>query len=241
MPLFNEARNIQAVTEEIIEALGALPCTSEILLCDDGSTDESLSQALVLCRNHSQVRVLTSTTNQGQSIAWIAGVNFARGDLVVFVDADGQNPAANLLQLHQSLRPEFAFVKGFRRNRRDNFLLRVVPSMVGNFAISHLSGVPIRDLGCSLGIYRRQKLLGTPYYPNFHRYLAILLAWQNLPFAEIPVTHRPRSIGNSRYGILRKWVTAIPEFMRMRRAYQRGAKRITRVWEVAHNFREVTP
>ena len=237
--MYNEARNIQAVTDELLQVLDSLPSTSEILLCDDGSTDDTLSQALAMCRNYSNVRVLTSPSNQGQSIAWIAGINLARGDLIAFVDADGQTPAANLLQLLEQLRPELIFSKGFRQIRYDNFLIRVIPSKIGNYFLSRLSGVPIRDLGCSLGVYRRQALLDTPFFPNFHRYLAILLAWQNLPFVEIPVTHKPRSIGNSRYNIFRKWITAIPEFLLIRKAYRLDTQSTVKIRQVQHNFKEV--
>jgi len=208
IPVYNERDNLAPLHGELGAAMAALVDPYEILFVDDGSTDGS---AEVLRRMRSadpHVRVLTLARNAGQSAAMDAGFKGARGEVIVTLDADLQNDPADIPRLIAALHGWDAVV-GVRQNRQDN-LVRRVSSRVANYVRNRLSDETIADTGCSLKAFRRSALSRLVLYDGMHRFLPTLLRMEGFRVQEIPVGHRPRRHGDSKYGIGNR---LLPSFM----------------------------
>jgi glycosyltransferase involved in cell wall biosynthesis len=203
IPLFNEEGNIEPLYREIRGALDGLGVEYEILAIDDGSTDDSFT---ILKRVHEEdprVRVIRFRRNFGQTAAFAAGFDAARGEIVVTLDADLQNDPVDIPRLLAKMEEGYDVVSGWRVERRDPFLTRRLPSMVANRLISELTGVQLHDYGCSLKAYRREVVKNIRLYGELHRFIPALASWMGVQVTEIPVNHRPRKFGRTKYGLSR--------------------------------------
>ena len=208
IPVYNERDNLPVLHREITDVLKSFGDAYEILFVDDGSTDGSGPVLRGLRAADPRVRVVTFARNAGQSAAMDAGFKGARGDVVVTLDADLQNDPTDIPRLLEALSGCEAVV-GVRRNRRDN-VVRRVSSRVANFVRNRLSDETITDTGCSLKAFRRDALRRLVLYDGMHRFLPTLLKMEGFRVKEIPVGHRPRRHGRSKYGIGNR---LLPSFM----------------------------
>jgi len=208
IPAYNERENLATLHSELTAVMHSLPGAYEILFVDDGSTDGSAGVLRQMRAEDPRVRVLTFARNAGQSAAMDAGFKDARGDVVVTLDADLQNDPADIPRLIEALEGWDAVV-GVRRERQDN-LVRRVSSRVANYVRNRLSDETITDTGCSLKAFRRAALSRLVLYDGMHRFLPTLLKMEGFRVREIPVGHRPRRHGDSKYGIGNR---LLPSFM----------------------------
>jgi glycosyltransferase involved in cell wall biosynthesis len=203
VPLFNEAGNIPILYQRLRAALEKLGRTWELVLINDGSEDGSAALLDALAAADPQVTVVHFRRNFGQTAALMAGLDLARGAIVVPMDGDLQNDPDDIGRLLAKLDEGFDVVSGWRRDRRDHALKRNLPSRLANRLISRVSGVALHDFGCSLKAYRREVLDGVKLYGEMHRFVPIYAAWNGARVTEIPVQHHPRQHGTSKYGLER--------------------------------------
>jgi dolichol-phosphate mannosyltransferase len=185
------------------EALKALGRSAEIIYVDDGSSDGSLSVLRQIARLDDRVRVVALKRNYGQTAAMAAGIDAAKGDVLIPMDADLQNDPADIIRLLNKMDEGYDVVSGWRKNRQDTLVTRKIPSMIANRLISWIGGVPLHDYGCSLKAYRRESLEDVKLYGEMHRFIPIYAAWAGARVTEIPVAHHPRTMGQSKYGLSR--------------------------------------
>ena len=202
VPVYNEANNLLALFEDLTDVLLGLRQPWEVLFVDDGSVDESPVVLRELASKDDKIKVLTLRRNFGQTAATMAGIDHASGEVVVVMDGDGQNDPAEIPALLDKLAEGYDVVSGWRRERRDT-RARVWVSRAANWIISRISGVRLHDYGCSLKAYRREILRSVRLYGEMHRFIPIYARWQGARVAEIPVNHRPRLTGSSKYGFER--------------------------------------
>ena len=203
LPVYNEEPNLPPLHAKLDEALRVLGRTAEIIYVDDGSTDGSLSVLRDLSRLDRRVRVVALKRNYGQTAAMSAGIDAARGEVLIPMDADLQNDPADIVRLLDKLDEGYDVVSGWRKNRQDKAITRKFPSMLANRLISWIGGVPLHDYGCSLKAYRRESLEDVRLYGEMHRFIPIYAAWAGARVTEIPVTHHARTMGKSKYGLSR--------------------------------------
>jgi glycosyltransferase involved in cell wall biosynthesis len=205
VPVYNEAENIGPLVDAVRDALGE-DVAWELLLVDDGSTDGSRVVARALARTDARIRLIPLARNFGQTAAMQAGFDAATGRVVVSMDGDLQNDPADIPRLIAKLDQGYDLVTGYRVDRQDTLLTRKVPSWIANRIIARLTGVSIRDNGCSLKAYRRELLDRMVIYSDMHRFIpAMAVATSGARVAEIPVRHHPRRAGQSKYGLSRVW------------------------------------
>jgi glycosyltransferase involved in cell wall biosynthesis len=200
IPLFNEAENVEDLYRELTATLEPLGRPYEILLVDDGSTDGTREGLAALEKRDPRVRVLRLRRNFGQTAAFSAGFDHARGDVVVTSDGDLQNDPADIPRLLAKLGEGFDIVCGWRRRRMDSLSKRV-PSWFANRLISWATGVHLHDYGCSLKVLRADVVQQIKLYGEMHRFIPAVASWMGVTVAEIPVGHRPRTRGASKYGL----------------------------------------
>ena len=203
LPVYNEQPNLRPLHLKLDEALLALGRTAEIIYVDDGSTDGSLEVLKELARLDRRVRVVALRRNYGQTPAMAAGIDAAKGQVLIPMDADLQNDPADIARLLEKLDEGYDVVSGWRKNRQDNLITRKIPSMIANRLISWIGGVPLHDYGCSLKAYRRESLQDVHLYGEMHRFIPIYASWAGARVAEIPVEHHARTMGKSKYGLSR--------------------------------------
>lgn len=202
IPLHDEEENVPVLVAEVREAMTGRP--HELILVDDGSRDGTLRAALEAARGDPGVRVLRLGRNHGQSTALQAGFDQARGDVVVSLDGDLQNDPAEIPRLLSRLEEGSDIVVGYRVRRFRNEPLRALPSWIANAVIRLWTGVHIRDTGCTLKAFRRSILDRLNLYSDFHRFIPVVaVSLTGARLAEVPVAHRPRRHGRSKYGIAR--------------------------------------
>jgi glycosyltransferase involved in cell wall biosynthesis len=198
-PVYNEAPNVQPLYDQITAALDGVIDDYEIVLVDDGSSDGSFELMEALCYTDPRLKVVQLRRNFGQSAAFAAGFDYARGDVIVTLDADLQNDPADIPRLLAKLDEGYDVVAGWRRNRKDN-LVRKIPSYLANRLIARTTGVMLHDTGCSLRAYRRPVVENIKLYGEMHRFIPALASLVGIRLAELPVNHRPRTQGEAKYG-----------------------------------------
>ena len=203
LPVFNEEPNLRPLHEKLDRSLAQLGRSAEIIYVDDGSSDGSLSVLREIAARDSRVRVIALRRNYGQTPAMAAGIDAARGEVLIPMDADLQNDPADITRLLEKLDEGFDVVSGWRKNRQDPLITRKIPSQMANWLISKIGGVPLHDYGCSLKAYRRESLQDVQLYGEMHRFIPIYASWSGARVAEIPVEHHPRTMGKSKYGLSR--------------------------------------
>jgi len=203
VPVYNEEENVRPLVSAIRDAL-AYTDSWELLLVDDGSTDATVALAEELAEQDRRIRVIKLARNYGQTAAMQAGFDHARGAVVVTMDGDLQNDPADIPRLVARLEEGFDLVAGYRERRQDKVITRKIPSWVANRLIARVTGIPIRDNGCSLKAYRRELLDRLHLYADLHRFIpAMAAATAGARITEIPVRHHPRRHGKSKYGLSR--------------------------------------
>jgi glycosyltransferase involved in cell wall biosynthesis len=203
LPVFNEEENIDLLFDKLSASLGGLGRAYEVIFVDDGSTDTSLAKLREIASRDERVRVIALRRNYGQTAAMSAGIDHARGQILIPMDADLQNDPEDIGRLLDKLDEGYDVVSGWRKDRKDRWLTRRVPSMIANRIISAISGVKLHDYGCSLKAYRRDVLTDVRLYGEMHRFIPIYARWAGARVTEIPVTHHPRYAGKSKYGLSR--------------------------------------
>jgi glycosyltransferase involved in cell wall biosynthesis len=203
VPLYNEALNVEPLVAAVERALVDVPGW-ELLLVDDGSSDATAEIALSLASADPRVHLLRLARNYGQTAAMQAGFDQAKGDVVVTMDGDLQNDPDDIPLLLAKLDEGYDLVAGYRVRRQDALVRRKIPSYVANRLIGWITGVPIRDNGCSLKAYRRKLLDRLHLYSDMHRFIpALAAATAGARIAELPARHHPRRHGKSKYGLSR--------------------------------------
>ena len=204
VPVYNEEENIPLLIEAIRAALEPLPYTWEVVLVDDGSEDSSLQVMTQLAEEYSEhLRVVSFRRNFGQTAAIAAGLDYAKGEIIILLDADLQNDPADIPMLLEKLDEGYDLVSGWRKQRQDTYLTRTLPSNLANWLISRVTGVPLHDYGCTLKAYRREVLEGFRLYGEMHRFIPVFAHSVGARITEVPVNHHPRRFGKAKYGLER--------------------------------------
>jgi dolichol-phosphate mannosyltransferase len=203
VPAKNEERSLPELIARLFDVLWLRREPFEVIVVNDGSTDGSLAVLRRLAEAHPELRIIDLARNYGQTAAMMAGLDHARGEVIVPIDADLQNDPADIPRLLDKLNEGYDVVSGWRKVRKDAALSRNLPSAIANKVISWLSGVRLHDYGCSLKAYRRSVIGPVRLYGEMHRFVPIYAAWYGARITEIPVNHSPRLHGASNYGLER--------------------------------------
>ncbi|MCE5333060.1 MAG: glycosyltransferase family 2 protein [Desulfobacteraceae bacterium] len=201
VPVRDEADNLRLLHEDLLATLGTLGISYEIIYVDDGSRDASLAELTKIADSDKASTVIQLRRNFGQTAALSAGIDHARGGVVVCLDADLQNDPADIPELLAKLEEGYDLVSGWRANRKDHWLFRNSVSRVANTIISCITDLKLHDCGCTLKAYRRELLHHIRLYGQMHRFIPAMAAMVGAAVAEIPVNHRPRIHGRSKYGL----------------------------------------
>jgi glycosyltransferase involved in cell wall biosynthesis len=203
IPVRNEAPNVDELYRDLTEALGRWGRAYEVIVVDDGSTDDSFEK---LCRWQQQDerwRIIRFRRNFGQTAAFAAGIREARGRLIATSDGDLQNDPNDLPAMVRRIDEGFDIVCGWRKNRKDPWLTRRLPSELANKLISAATGVKLHDYGCSLKVFRSEVIKPLKLYGEMHRFLPAIASEMGVAISEMPVNHRARRAGRSKYGLSR--------------------------------------
>jgi glycosyltransferase involved in cell wall biosynthesis len=206
VPVYNEEGNVGPLHAELTRVAAEVGRPYEILFVNDGSRDATLARLEAIRAHDPHLRIVDLDGNFGEAAALSAGFAQARGELVVTLDGDGQNDPADIPRLLARLGPDVDVVSGRRRERKEAFLTRVVPSRIANGLIVRLTGVPVYDCGCGLKVYRRTVLNGTQLPRGMNRFLPAILGVDPSRVAEVWVNDRRRGSGRSHYGLSRTFV-----------------------------------
>ncbi len=203
VPVYNEEENIQVLHECLTTTLSSLEYDYEVIYVDDGSTDASSAELQNLARSEKRTTVVQLSRNFGQTAALTAGIDQARGQIIILMDADLQNDPADIPMMIEKLEEGYDVVSGWRVNRQDPWLTRQLPSQLANKLISWTTGVHLHDYGCTLKAYRQVVLNGFQLYGEMHRFIPAYAAQVGARITEVPVQHHPRQFGESKYGLVR--------------------------------------
>lgn len=203
IPVYNEEETIPHLHDALADALESLEHSWEVILVNDGSSDAGAEKLDEVARADNRFVAIHLRRNFGQTPAMSAGFDHARGDVIVAMDADLQNDPADIPKLLAKMAEGFDVVSGWRKDRKDRWLTRILPSKLANELISTVTGVRLHDYGCSLKAYRREILDDVQLYGEMHRFIPALAYWAGAEIAEVEVTHHPRKWGSSKYGLSR--------------------------------------
>ena len=205
VPVFDEQDNVGPLYGQIVDAMDATARTFEVVIIDDGSTDQTVSRLRALSQADPRLRVVRLSRNFGQSTAIQAGFDHSSGAKVITLDGDLQNDPADIPRLLDELEGGYDLIAGWRKNRKDGAATRLLPSRVANILIARLIGIKIHDNGCTLRAYRRELIDKTRIYADLHRFMVPMLSVSGARYKEVEVHHRPRTSGKSKYGLSRIW------------------------------------
>lgn len=204
VPVFNEEKNLPLLYEAILDAMKEYHKGWEILFVDDGSSDASLQVLEKLAENNPEkVKVVALRRNFGQTAAIAAGIDHSPSRIIVMLDADMQNDPADIPMMLNKLDEGYDLVSGWRKDRKDSFINRTLPSKLANGLISKVTGVHLHDYGCTLKAYRREVITGFRLYGEMHRFIPVYAEWFGAKIIEVPVHHHPRKFGKTKYGLER--------------------------------------
>lgn len=201
VPIYNEVESIPRLVETIATSLQANQISYEIVCVDDGSRDGSSDLLRQLAQQRRDLRVVLLRRNYGQTAAMAAGFKHARGQVLITLDGDLQNDPQDIPLLLAKLEEGYDLVSGWRKDRQDAMLTRLVPSKIANWLIGNVTGVNLHDYGCSLKAYRSELVLDMNLYGELHRFIPALAFIEGARIAEIPVRHHARQFGKSKYGL----------------------------------------
>jgi glycosyltransferase involved in cell wall biosynthesis len=205
VPLYNEEDNVRPMFEAIRSALDNSTYRYEIIFVDDGSTDATARVASELASSEARLYLLKLRRNYGQTPAMSAGIDFAHGDTLVTLDGDLQNDPRDIVRLVREVEQGADLAVGWREKRKDHKWSRIIPSRIANRLIASVTGIPIRDNGCSLKAYRASVIKQIPLYSEMHRFIPAMASIAGARVRQIPVRHHERKFGESKYGIGRTW------------------------------------
>jgi glycosyltransferase involved in cell wall biosynthesis len=203
IPIKDEQDNLTRLHERLTAALAPLPLAYEIVLVDDGSTDGSFALLERLAAADAHLKVVRLRRNFGQSAAMQAGIDHAAGDVIVTMDGDMQNDPADIPMLLARLHDGYDAVFGLREKRQDHFLIRKLPSWAGNWLIRTVTGVHIKDMGCTLRALKRDLAEQLHLYGEMHRFIPVLAQQAGANVLQVPVRHHPRTAGKTKYNLTR--------------------------------------
>lgn len=201
VPLYNEAANVPALHEEVKAALEDLGLSWEAVYVDDGSQDETFALLEDIARKDERAVVVRLRKNFGQTAAMSAGFDHCQGKVVVTLDGDLQNDPKDIPKLLAKLNQGYDIAAGWRHDRQDPWLSRKLPSKLANGLISLITKVKLHDYGCTLKAFRREVIQNIRLYGEMHRFIPAIASWMGVSITEVPVNHRPRKAGKSKYGI----------------------------------------
>jgi len=203
VPLYNEEDSVTPLYEAIIKSVDRMDLDYEILFVDDGSKDKTVAIASELAAKDHRLRVVKFRRNYGQTPAMAAGIDNAYGKILVTMDGDLQNDPDDIPMLANKIGEGFDIVVGWRHNRQDKLITRKIPSKIANWLIGKITGVPIKDNGCSLKAYRADVIKKIPLYSEMHRFIPAMTSLAGTKIAEVKVKHHARAFGESKYGLTR--------------------------------------
>lgn len=203
IPVFNEEKNMLPLCEEIQNVLQELGKTYEIIFINDGSTDKTLKNLKDIIKDGQILTIIDLNRNFGQTAAIMAGFDHAKGDVIITMDGDLQNDPRDIPRLLEKMDEGYDLVSGWRKDRKDTFLLRVLPSKIANSLISKVLKVQLHDYGCTLKAYKRDVVKDINLYGEMHRFIPAIAGWKGANITELEVNHRLRQYGKTKYGINR--------------------------------------
>lgn len=203
VPLYNEEENVERLYSSIVSAVSPEGIPFEIVFVNDGSRDRTAEIAAGIAANDPHLRVVEFRKNYGQTAAMAAGIDVARGDTIVTMDGDLQNDPRDIPNFVSKLNEGYDIVVGWRFNRKDKLISRKIPSKIANWLIGKVTGVPIKDNGCSLKAFRADVIKQVPLYNEMHRFIPAMTSITGARIAEIKVRHHARQFGESKYGLSR--------------------------------------
>ncbi|MFL2683851.1 MAG: glycosyltransferase family 2 protein [Alphaproteobacteria bacterium] len=201
IPIFNEEDNLNKLSESILEALKDIKY--EVLFINDGSTDNSEEKLLAITEIHNNFYLINLRRNYGQTAAMQAGFDNAKGKIIIPMDGDLQNDPADIPNLLKKIEEGYDVVSGWRKNRLDKKLTRIIPSKIANYIISRISGIHLHDYGCTLKAYKKEVLSEIKLYGEMHRFIPIYASWEGAKVTEVVVNHNARFAGETKYGLSR--------------------------------------
>jgi len=201
IPVYDEEENVPGLCDRLFEMLRRLPYSFEVIAVNDGSKDGSLEALRRETEKHPELKVVDFRRNFGQTAALMAGIDYSAGEIIVSIDADLQNDPDDIPMLVAKLAEGYDVVSGWRKDRQDAAVRRVLVSRIANFIISLVSGVKLADYGCTLKAYRRDVVKGIRLYGEMHRFIPIYASWMGARVVEMPVRHHARRFGRSKYGL----------------------------------------
>ncbi|HEX2957327.1 MAG TPA: glycosyltransferase family 2 protein [Chitinispirillaceae bacterium] len=201
IPAFNEISSLPELFKEITESMSGYHYAYEIIIINDGSSDGTREYLDELTGKNKIVKAIHLRKNSGQTAAMMAGIDHAKGDIIIAIDADLQNDPADIPLLLQKIDEGHDVVSGWRMHRKDNPLLRTLPSKIANTFIQLITGVRLHDYGCTLKAYRREIIKEIRLYGEMHRFIPIYAKQSGAKVTEVPVNHRVRTHGKSKYGL----------------------------------------
>jgi glycosyltransferase involved in cell wall biosynthesis len=202
IPIYNEEENVEPLYSALTATMDAQDYEYELVFVDDGSTDRTFQLIEPIAQKDPKVILFSFRRNFGKAAAWAAGFDHARGDIVVTIDADLQNDPKDIPNLVSYI-GEYDIVNGWRRKRKDAFIIRKFPSKIANWLISSVTGVKLRDYGSGLKAYKADVVKNINIYGEMHRFIPAVASWYGVKIKEIETTHHPRERGKSKYGISR--------------------------------------
>jgi glycosyltransferase involved in cell wall biosynthesis len=203
IPIKDEQDNLAPLHDRLTRALVPLGQSYELLFVDDGSIDDSFKVLEGMAARDSHVKVVRLRRNYGQTAALQAGIDWSQGEILITMDGDLQNDPADIPLLLAKLDEGYDAVLGLRANRQDHLFVRKIPSLMGNWLIRKVTGVHIRDMGCTLRALRRDLAEALPLYGELHRFVPVLAQQLGGRLAQIPVRHHPRTAGKTKYNLTR--------------------------------------
>lgn len=203
IPIYNEAKNVEKLYEKLEEVLSKFDKSYEVLLVDDGSTDGTTDKLTEIHKRNPKYKVIQFRRNYGQTAAMSAGFDYSAGNVIVTIDADLQNDPKDIPKILEKMEEGYDVVSGWRKDRKDPFLTRKVPSKIANWLVSILAGIHLHDYGCTLKAYSKDVVKNVQLYGEMHRYIPALASWIGINVTEIPVSHHKRKFGKSKYGLSR--------------------------------------
>ncbi len=201
IPVYNEEESVDLLCEKLWEALESLSLSYEAVLVDDGSSDRTWEKLVENRKKYPFLHLIRFRRNFGQTAAMAAGLDYAQGQTIITMDADLQNDPKDIPLLLEAMSDDVDVVSGWRKNRKDRFINRKLPSMLANGLISRITGVHLHDYGCTLKAYRKEVIKDVRLYGEMHRFIPALAHWVGGNVVEVPVNHHPRQFGTSKYGI----------------------------------------
>jgi glycosyltransferase involved in cell wall biosynthesis len=201
IPVHDEQENLPPLYVKITEVMAALGEHYEIIFVDDGSRDQSFRVLRDIYESDRRVHVVRFRRNFGQTAALKAGFDFARGEIIITLDADLQNDPEDIPRLLAKLDEGYDIVSGWRKDRKEPWLTRRVPSKVANWLMARLTRVPLHDFGATLKVYRREVIQDIPLYGELHRFIPAVASWSGAHIAELVIRDHPRAHGRSKYGL----------------------------------------